>query len=184
MARLDAQGNEVYKLKFGGGVDGVTLIDSAIDERGNVVIVGSNSGMTPFLLGAAIVGADQEFIIKLDPMGLVAYSHIGNNRKYSYGSTHALTTIEDDLGQSSVYVLGSSLDSMLPLSPWTPRPRRMGCRILQAAPRGGSSTFVVGLGPLGELTTCRLFAQSSHGFGIGPDLLGARTITDGGEEDS
>ena len=182
VARLDAQGNEAYKLKFGGGADAATLVDSVIDESGNVVIVGASSETTPFVLGAALVGANQEFIIKLDPAGLVAYSHVGNNREYSYGFPHALTTIEDGLGQSSVYVLGefARFDAS-PLSVDTSAatngvPDFAGC-----AAGEGSSTFVVGLGPQGELTSCRLFAQSSHGYGVGPDLLGARTVTDGGE---
>jgi hypothetical protein len=181
VGRLDAQGNEVYKLQFGGGPNGASLLDGALDEGGNVVIVGVSSESSSFLLGSALVPADRQYLIKLDPQGAVVYSRLGTNRKYSYGLPRTLTTIEDGSGQSSVYVLGEfdRYDSS-PLSEDTSAatngvPDFAGC-----AADEGSSTFVVGLGPAGELTTCRLFAQSSYGLDVGPDRLGATTVSDGG----
>lgn len=181
VARLDVQGNAAYALPFGGGAENAELFDSALDESGNLVLIGVSAQSTSFALGGALVAPDRPYVIKLDPQGVLVYSRVGTNRKYASGLPRTLTTIEDGSGQSSVYVLGDfdRFDAS-PLSEDTSAatngvPDFAGC-----AADDGSSTFVVGLGPAGELTSCHLFAQSSHGFDVGPDHLGATTLTDGG----
>lgn len=178
VARLDAQGNEIYKLQYGGASDGAT--DSVIDESGNVAIVGASSS-EPFILGTALIPEDKSFIIKLSPAGFVVYSRVGNNQDYSSGFPHALTAIEGDDGESSIHVLGDfhRFDPS-PLTTDTSAatngvPDFAGCKA-----DDGDSAFVVGLGPQGELTSCRLFTESSYGFNLGPNRLWAATITDGG----
>jgi hypothetical protein len=178
VARLDAQGNEIYKLQYGSVSDGAT--DGIIDESGNVAIVGvSLSG--PFLLGAALIPGDRSYIIKLNPAGFVVYSRVGNDQDYSHGLPLALTAIKGDNGESSIHVLGQfhRFDAS-PLTTDTSAatngvPDFAGCQA-----DDGDSTFVVGLGPQGELTSCRLFSESSYGFNLGPNRLWPGAITDGG----
>lgn len=178
VARLDAQGNEIYKLQYGGVSDGA--LDSVIDESGNVAIIGASlSG--PFILGGALIPEDKSFIIKLNPAGFVVYSRVGNQQKYSHGLPYALTATENDSGEIRIYVVGEfERLNASPLDTDTSAatngvPDFAGCPA-----DDGSSIFVVGLGPQGELTSCRRFAESSNGLSPGSNRLGPTTITDGG----
>src|SRR4029079_9842830 len=106
VARLDAQGNEVYKIEFGDGSGETNLLGGVIDESGSVVLIGASGGAGPFVLGSALVPEDSTYVTKLDPAGFVEYSLLGHNRKFSYGLPVALTTVEGADGKSSVHVLG------------------------------------------------------------------------------
>jgi hypothetical protein len=182
VARLDAQGNEIYKLQFGSGTGSSSSLGrAAIDEAGNIVVIGDNQGDT-LLLGTTIIPADKSYVVKLDPAGTVVYSRAGNQREHSYGLPETLTTIEGPVGESSTYIVGEfhRNESTLPLGDTSAAtngvPDFAGC-----VASDGSSRFVIGLGPHGELTTCRLFTESSTvDLEIGPDQLAVATITDGG----
>lgn len=124
--------------------------DLAVDARGNVYVTGDTSSpdlpTTPGVIGPAINGWNDAYVVSLDPRGELRYlTYFGGSAEEG-----ALAISADARGNA--YVTGNTDSDDFPVSPDALQPVRLGDRdyyVMHLAPDGRSSSFATYLGGVG-----------------------------------
>lgn len=164
VAKLDSSGTQVLYMTYAGGSGNDSGKGIAVDSAGNAYITGYTSSTdfptTSGALNSHSGGAEDAFVLKLDPNGNVLYStYLGGS-----GSDHGLAIAVDTAG--SAYIAGQTGSVAFPTTPGVLQTSNHGglsdCFVSKLNPGGNSLTYSTYLGGLG-LDLCAGIAVDTSG---------------------
>lgn len=147
LARFDALGAPVWSKRFGNAVDQV-VSDVALDDQGNVVVIGDFSGSIDLGGGTLMsAGGTDVFVAKFDPMG----AHLWSKRFGDAGAQSGRGIAVDATGR--VFATGSFAGTV-----------DFGGGATMSA--GGTDAFVVALDASGAFLWGRRFGDAAAQVGV------------------